>query len=141
MIEELHPEGPNVCGLLMTGSVGWHRHAITGEDTMARLALQYNTSIGLICRANRMHGRDILQTRRHIWVPLPTAPSQTFQVLGPVQVGREEQQALFSASSTSRQSPFPTPSPSPPRSSFDLQLESSPNPNCQAEKNDPLLII
>ncbi|KAH8244832.1 hypothetical protein KR032_001171, partial [Drosophila birchii] len=142
-------DGPNVGGLHLSGSVDWQRHLISGEDTMARLALKYNTSIGLICRANRMHGQDVLQTRRHIWVPIPTAQCQIFQVQGLMQIGCEEQQALFSPSDSSSRSPAPSPSPPPPplrfRRSYDLlphfHRESSPNRNCLAEETDPLLIV
>ncbi|KAH8385188.1 hypothetical protein KR200_011859 [Drosophila serrata] len=143
MSDEQESNGPNVRGLHLGGSVGWHRHTISREDTMAGLALKYNTSIGLICRANRMHGRDVLQTRHHIWLPIPTSQCQIFQMQGPMQIGKEEQQALFSPSRNS------SPCPSSRRllrfeNSYDylphFQRESSPNTNCLADESDPLLI-
>ncbi|KAH8338188.1 hypothetical protein KR059_011921 [Drosophila kikkawai] len=123
--EQQLSSGPNVCGLHLSGSVGWLRHSISTEDTMARLALKYNTSIGLIYRANRMHGQDVLQTRRHIWVPLPS-PAQCQIFPRQMQVGREQQQALFSPGS------YPLRYRSSP--------ESSPNLNYLAKDSDTLLI-
>ncbi|KAH8262220.1 hypothetical protein KR038_001624 [Drosophila bunnanda] len=143
MCDNLQCDEPNVIGLHVSESEGWHRHVISGEDTMAQLALKYNTSIGLIRRANRMHGQDVLQTRRHIWVPMPTAQCQIFQVQEPMQIGREEEQPLLSSSANS--SPFQSPRrPLRFRSSYDLlphfQREHSPNRNYLAEESDPLLI-
>ncbi|XP_017024190.1 uncharacterized protein [Drosophila kikkawai] len=121
--------GPNVCGLHLSGSVGWLRHPISTEDTMARLALKYNTSIGLICRANRMHGQDVLQTRRHIWVPLPS-PDQCQIFPRQMQVGREQQQALFSPTSATGSYPL----------RYRSSPECSPNLNYLAKDSDTLLI-
>lgn len=123
MCDEEHKSGPNICGLRLNGSECWLRHPISGEDTMTRLALKYDTSIGLICRANRMHGQDVLQTRRHIWVPIPPSQCQMFH-------GREQptQQSLLFGHSHSHSLP--------PH----FYRQSAPNPNDLAEESDPLLI-
>ncbi|KAH8298606.1 hypothetical protein KR018_007354 [Drosophila ironensis] len=60
---------PNTCGHGRSDSGRWQKHRILSEDTMTRLALKYDTSIGQICRVNRMHWQDVLQTRHFIWVP------------------------------------------------------------------------
>ncbi|SPP89857.1 uncharacterized protein LOC117591385 [Drosophila guanche] len=77
--------GPNMCGHQLTGTECWLLHPVAREDTMTSLALKYDTSIGWLCRANRMQWRDVLLTRRHVWVPrrmqldpgmAPTEPAQ-----------------------------------------------------------------
>lgn len=58
---------PNLCGQQQLS--GWMRHRVSSSDTVAHLALKYGTTMGRICRANRMYWPDILQTRSYIWVP------------------------------------------------------------------------
>ncbi|BFG00411.1 uncharacterized protein DMAD_00419 [Drosophila madeirensis] len=60
---------PNMCGHQLTGTECWLLHSVAREDTMTSLALKYDTSIGRLCRANRMQWRDVLLSRRHVWVP------------------------------------------------------------------------
>ncbi|EDW07345.2 lysM and putative peptidoglycan-binding domain-containing protein 1 [Drosophila mojavensis] len=62
---------PNLCGQQLSG---WMRHRVSRDDTVARLALKYGTTIGRILRANRMYWPDILQTRCYIWVPAVGKP-------------------------------------------------------------------
>ncbi|XP_017013752.2 uncharacterized protein [Drosophila takahashii] len=94
----------------------WLRHPISAEDTMIRLALKYETSIGELCRANRMHWQDVLQTRHHIWVPLATRRNRD-----------QECQSIPA---------FASPTTLPPH----FYRQSAPNPNHLAAEEDPLLI-
>ncbi|KAH8368317.1 hypothetical protein KR084_009932, partial [Drosophila pseudotakahashii] len=107
-------QAPNICD-----PECWLRHSISAEDTMIRLALKYDTSIGEICRANRMHRQDVLQTRHHIWVPLPIRRSQ------PIPARNVEPDSFASQSTTL-----------PPH----FYRQSAPNPNHFAAEEDPLLI-
>ncbi|XP_041450471.1 uncharacterized protein LOC111069350 [Drosophila obscura] len=61
---------PNTCGQELSSVECWLLHPVAREDTMASLALKYDTSIGKICRANRMQWQDVLLARRHVWVPV-----------------------------------------------------------------------
>ncbi|XP_034488193.1 lysM and putative peptidoglycan-binding domain-containing protein 2 [Drosophila innubila] len=54
----------------LEGCKFWLRHEVSSEDTMVHLASKYGTTIGQLCRANRMHCQDVIQMRRHIWLPL-----------------------------------------------------------------------
>ncbi|XP_032594199.1 lysM and putative peptidoglycan-binding domain-containing protein 1 [Drosophila grimshawi] len=69
-------EKPNLCGPRLGGSEFWVVHQVSNGETMAHLALKYDTTIGQICRANRMHWQDILQMRRHIWLPVTVGRQQ-----------------------------------------------------------------
>lgn len=62
--------GTDALGPLGDNTSTWQRHTVSTSDTMAHLALTHGTTIGNICRANRMHPQDILQMHRHIWLPL-----------------------------------------------------------------------
>ncbi|XP_016938934.2 uncharacterized protein [Drosophila suzukii] len=105
----------------------WLRHPISPEDTMTRLALRYDTSIGHICRANRMHWQDVLQTRSHIWVPVPIRRNQR-----PIEVQECQQIPARNVTPISLASPKSL----PPH----FYRQSAPNPNHFAEEGDPLLI-
>ncbi|KAH8300986.1 hypothetical protein KR044_008166, partial [Drosophila immigrans] len=60
----LKMKAPNLCGCSL-----WLRHEVSSHDTLASLALRCGTTIGQICRANRLHSQDIVQMRRHVWLP------------------------------------------------------------------------
>lgn len=149
---------PNVCGELG----GWMRHPVTREDTMTRLALKYDTSIGLICRANRMHWQDVLQTRHFIWVPAPRKVNAIEETLlqyrlppPPCRISLEKppKELAKIPPKTASAHPllaFPFPDALLTRHqsvSANAKLlpphfyrQSSPNPNVLAEEGDPLLI-
>lgn len=147
---------PNICGELG----GWMRHTVSREDTMTRLALKYDTSIGLICRANRMHWQDVLQTRHFIWVPAPrkvkaieesllqyslppppcriaskTPPKELAQI--PPKTASAHRPIAFPDPLLTRHHPVSAKSKLLPPHFF---RQSSPNPNLLAEEGDPLLI-
>ncbi|XP_064555888.1 uncharacterized protein LOC135440571 [Drosophila montana] len=76
--EALRPQdAPNLSGHQLGSLALWTRHRVCNEDTMAHLALKYGTTIGQICRANRLHWQDILQTRSYIWLPVPGTQQPT----------------------------------------------------------------
>ncbi|EDV45846.2 uncharacterized protein LOC6550986 [Drosophila erecta] len=108
-------QGPNICNCHRMRSECWMRHSICAEDTMTRLALKYDTSIGHICRANRMHRQDVLQARHYVWVPIPTSQSHEMP-----------------------QIPFRKEEPNLPPHFY---RQSDPNPNLFADDGDPLLVI
>lgn len=113
----------------------WLRHEVSTTDTMAHLALKYDTTIGHICRANRMHPQDILQMHRHIWVPLQClarlqSPRQT--ALGTRSCRRQAAHRGSIASIIE----YATISTLPPH----FYRESAPNLDGFAEESDPLLI-
>ncbi|KAL7745266.1 hypothetical protein ACLKA6_008310 [Drosophila palustris] len=56
---------PKFCGCRL-----WLRHEVSKEDTMVHLASKCGATIGQLCRANRMHYQDVIQMRRHIWLPV-----------------------------------------------------------------------
>lgn len=62
--------GNEALGPLGVNSSLWQRYTVSSTDTMVHLALKHETTIGNICRANRMHPQDVLQMHRHIWLPL-----------------------------------------------------------------------
>lgn len=62
--------GTNTLGPLGDSTSTWQRHTVSTTDTMAHLAITHGTTIGNICRANRMHSQDVLQMHHHIWLPL-----------------------------------------------------------------------
>lgn len=92
---------------------------------MTRLALKYDTSIGRICRANRMHSQDVLQARRHVWVPIPNSQFQ---------MGCQEK-------SESDESPEISIRKVTPNLPSHFYRQSDPNPNPFARDDDPLLVI
>ncbi|XP_043660302.1 uncharacterized protein LOC122624693 [Drosophila teissieri] len=118
-------QGPNICNCRRMRSECWIRHSISAEDTMTRLALKYDTSIGHICRANRMHRQDVLQARHHVWVPIPR---RQFQMASP-----QKPQCHQSA-----QIPARAEKPNLPPHFY---RQSDPNPNPFADDGDPLLVI
>ncbi|KAH8339365.1 hypothetical protein KR074_006209, partial [Drosophila pseudoananassae] len=146
---------PNICGELE----GWVRHHVSSEDTMTRLALRYDTSIGQICRANRMHWQDVLQTRHFIWVPGPKKLTALEEQLlqhklppPPSKIWRKPARELSDILPRNRNANRPNASPDaflvhhqtvmgkakllPPH----FYRQSSPNPNVLATEGDPLLI-
>ncbi|XP_016977012.1 uncharacterized protein LOC108042993 [Drosophila rhopaloa] len=125
---------PNICGK------EWLKHPISAEDTMTRLALKYDTSIGQLCRANRMHWQDVLQTRRHIWVPVRRHQPQ----IESPHADFQECQQIASRNVTPRTS-TPNGHPSIPLARSvtlppHFYRQSAPNPDLLAEERDPLLI-
>ncbi|EDW53132.1 uncharacterized protein LOC6612465 [Drosophila sechellia] len=125
MVSLAEDRGPNICSCSRLRSECWTRHSITAEDTMTRLALKYDTSIGRICRANRMHSQDVLQARRHVWVPVP---SSRFQMGSPQK----------SESDENPETPTRKVTPNLPSHFY---RQSDPNPNPFADDDDPLLFI
>ncbi|XP_016946261.1 uncharacterized protein LOC108021945 [Drosophila biarmipes] len=111
-IQDHRPGGSEWC---------WLRHPVSQEDTMTRLALRYDTSIGHICRANRMHWQDVLQTRSYIWVPVPIRRHQ-------LPIGAQECQQIPARNASLKALP--------PH----FYRQSAPNANHFAEEGDPLLI-
>ncbi|XP_023174456.2 lysM and putative peptidoglycan-binding domain-containing protein 1 [Drosophila hydei] len=69
-------QAPNLCGQQLGE---WTRHQVCSDDTLARLALKYGTTMGRICRANRMYWPDVLQTRDYVWVPAAGKQSEQQQ--------------------------------------------------------------
>ncbi|KAH8421393.1 hypothetical protein KR009_003800, partial [Drosophila setifemur] len=142
--------GPNISGCEREG---WLRHPITSEDTMTRLALKYDTSIGQICRANRMHCQDVLQTRRHIWVPVPV-PKGNKDIplpLLPVRAFRRSSSPTLLVQESQKFLKIPPRTANSrlrvPRMLVDIvrlpphfYRQSGPNPNLFADEGDPLLI-
>ncbi|XP_017074841.2 lysM and putative peptidoglycan-binding domain-containing protein 1 [Drosophila eugracilis] len=121
---QTYGQEPNLCYCQPMGSERWLRHPISPDDTMTRLALKYNTSIGKLCRANRMHYQDVLQARHHIWVPLPTDHCQSESSLEPEL--QEGSQIHYTGKASNL----------PPH----FFRQSAPNPNDFANEEDPLLI-
>ncbi|XP_034110409.1 uncharacterized protein LOC117572000 [Drosophila albomicans] len=72
----------------------WLRHEVNSDDTLTRLALKCGTTIGQLCRANRMHSQDIVQMRSHMWLPVsatamkPAAESQQEDIPSQVKVAK-----------------------------------------------------
>ncbi|KAH8395976.1 hypothetical protein KR222_000611, partial [Zaprionus bogoriensis] len=104
----------------------WLRHEVRSEDTMAHLALKYGTTIGHICRANRLHPQDVLQMHRHIWLPVPgrtePCPGLGLGVRQAVEV-----ESLLARAGVSTLPPH-------------MQRQSAPNLDESAGDSDPLLI-
>lgn len=111
----------------------WLRHEVSTADTLAHLALKYDTTIGRICRANRMHPQDILQMHRHIWVPLHCLARR---LQSPRQASLGGQTCKRQAAQRPSIIEYATISTLPPH----FYRESAPNLDGFAEESDPLLI-
>lgn len=122
--------GTDALGPLGDNSSLWQRHTVSSTDTMAHLALKHETTIGNICRANRMHPQDVLQMHRQIWLPLQNflriqTPLET--PAGNRRTSRLGVASIIEYASNSRLPPH-------------FYRQSAPNVDDFAEESDPLLI-
>lgn len=110
----------NLCGCKY-----WLRHEVSSKDTMVHLALKYGTTVGQLCRANRMHYQDVIQMRRHIWLPVVQSGKQDKECpLENSPIGVEVLKAYAKVATL------------PPH----FYRQSTPNVDDFAEECDPLLI-
>ncbi|XP_001355641.4 uncharacterized protein [Drosophila pseudoobscura] len=119
--------GPNICGSQLTSVKCWLLHQVGREDTLTSLALKYDTSIGKICRANRMQWQDVLLTRRQVWVPVRLQKNEDIVAELTKRMGSRILNTSVS---------FANPCTHPPH----FHRQSSANPDAFAKDRDPLLI-
>ncbi|XP_017851485.1 lysM and putative peptidoglycan-binding domain-containing protein 1 [Drosophila busckii] len=114
------------------------RHEVSSGDSLAHLALKYGTTIGQICRANRLYCQDIAQARRHIWIP--TADTIAAQSSSSSRFIAAAQHEPNNAAVTITDADVKPAAVSWSRNRRRRRRQCTANPNAFANDADPLLI-